>query len=349
MLNVTAVGPTANGYLTVYGDQDPIGTPLSNPGTSNINFRANQNLPNLVVVPVGANGEVDFTNSSAGSTQVLADVAGYFTAANTNKYVAISPARILDTRKGIGTGGTVAQIPANSSITVSVAGSDGGGIPATGVSAVALNLTAVDAAANGVITAYPSGQSLPTVSNLNYSAGQTAANLAIVPVGSDGKVVFHNNSTGPVDLLADANGYYSSTTTATTASAYVPLDQPIRVLDSRSANSLIELPGPLDTGSAYSIGFAGFSYETGEVFNATVVQETGNGFLSLYPFNPADPTAVPSTSNVNYQSGKTNQNLAIVPLGTTADSNGLYDLGLYLGGKGTSQVILDWSGEFQDQ
>jgi hypothetical protein len=306
-------------------------------------------VPNLVVVPVGANGVVDIANSSTGSTQVLADVAGYFTQANTNKYVAINPARILDTRDGVGTGGTVAKIPANGSITLNVAGSDGGTIPASGASAVALNLTAVNSTANGVITAYPAGESLPTVSNLNYSVGQTEANLAIVPVGGNGQVVFHNNSSGSVDLLADANGYYSSTTTASTASAYAPLIQPIRLVDTRNPDSPIDVPGPLDTGATYGIEFTPFSYATGEVFNATVVQGTGNGFLSLYPYNPADPSAVPSTSNLNYRAGQTIPNLAIVPLGTTVDANGLYDFGIYLGGKGTSQVILDWFGEYEDQ
>jgi hypothetical protein len=34
-------------------------------------------VPNLVVTPVGADGEVDFYNSSAGTVQVIADVSGY--------------------------------------------------------------------------------------------------------------------------------------------------------------------------------------------------------------------------------------------------------------------------------
>ena len=348
-LNVTAVSPTANGVLTVYGDQDVEGDTLSNPGTSNLNFRTGQNVPNLVIVPVGANGVVDIYNGSKGKTQVLADVAGYFTSTNTDKYVAISPARILDTRKGIGTGGTVAQIPAKGSVTLTVAGSDSGTIPSTGVSAVAMNLTAVGGTKNGVITAFPTGESTPTVSNLNYSTGQTIANMSIVPVSSSGQVTFYNNSSGSVDLLADADGYYSSTTTVSTASAYVAQAEPIRILDTRSADSLIQLAGPLKTGTIYDVPFGAESYETGEVFNATVVSGTGNGFVSLYPFDPSSPTALPSTSNLNYMTNETVPNLAITTLGTTADSDGLYDLGIYLGGSGNAQLILDWFGEFQDQ
>ncbi len=42
-VNVTAVGATANGYLTVYScDEDP-------PATSNVNYVADQAIPNLVL------------------------------------------------------------------------------------------------------------------------------------------------------------------------------------------------------------------------------------------------------------------------------------------------------------
>ena len=45
--------------------------------TSNLNFQAGQNIPNLVVVPVGADGKIQLFNGSAGSVQLVADVAGY--------------------------------------------------------------------------------------------------------------------------------------------------------------------------------------------------------------------------------------------------------------------------------
>ena len=343
VLNVTVTQPTANGYLTVFGDQDQSGTPQPIPDTSNINFHTGQNIPNLVVVPVGANGVVDFYNGSpTGSTDVIADVAGYFWQNISSRYVPIDPARILDTRKGVGTG-VVAKIPADGSITLKVDGSGSGAVPADDVTAVALNLTAVDSTRNGVITAYPAGETLPTVSNVNYSAGQTAANMAIVPVGTNGQVVFHNNSTGPVDLIADAFGYYTSTGAAG-SSAYLPLSAPERVLDTRKSG------GPLVAGDPAYLPFFTAAYDMAGVFNATVTAPTGNGFLSVYPFDPDDPSAVPSTSNVNYLTNQTIPNLVIASPGTVEDEQyDTYDLGLYLGGKGTAQVILDWFGVFQDQ
>ncbi len=82
-----------------------------------------------------------------------------------------------------------------------------GGVPASGVSAVMVNLTAVSPAADGYVTAWPSGSNLPNASNLNFVHGRDVANLAVVPVGTDGKIMLFNGSTAPVDLIADVVGY----------------------------------------------------------------------------------------------------------------------------------------------
>src|SRR5664279_3071368 len=55
----------AGGFLTAYAD----GTAL--PLASNLNFSPGQTVPNLVVAPVGANGQVDLYNGSAGSTHLI--------------------------------------------------------------------------------------------------------------------------------------------------------------------------------------------------------------------------------------------------------------------------------------
>ena len=71
VLNVTAVNPTAGSYLTVF--PDGAGQPVA----SDLNMNAGQTVPNLVVVRLGSNGVVDFFNA-AGSTDVIADVVGYY-------------------------------------------------------------------------------------------------------------------------------------------------------------------------------------------------------------------------------------------------------------------------------
>ena len=70
VLNVTADGPDAAGFLTVYP-----GT-AAQPPTSNVNYLAGQSIPNAVIVGLGPTGTVDvFTSSTA---HVIVDVVGYF-------------------------------------------------------------------------------------------------------------------------------------------------------------------------------------------------------------------------------------------------------------------------------
>ena len=71
VLNVTVADGTADSFLTVF----PGGT--ARPGVSNLNFGAGKIIQNQVVVPVGANGDIDFSNL-AGNVDVIADVFGYF-------------------------------------------------------------------------------------------------------------------------------------------------------------------------------------------------------------------------------------------------------------------------------
>ena len=116
----------------------------------------------------------------------------------------VAPLRVLDTRSG--TGAPAAAIRAGGTVAVKVTGQ--GGVPATGVSAVVLNVTVTEPTAGGFITGYASGSPRPLASNLNFTAGQTVPNLVVAPVGADGDVVLYNGSPGTVHLLADLSGYY---------------------------------------------------------------------------------------------------------------------------------------------
>jgi len=119
-------------------------------------------------------------------------------------FTPVSPVRLLDTRSGLG--GVTGPVAADKSAVLQVAGVDG--VPSSGVTAVVVNVTVVSPAANGVLTVYPDGGSVPAVSNLNFGAGETVPNLVTVEVGSDGKVDFYNGSSGTTQILADLAGYY---------------------------------------------------------------------------------------------------------------------------------------------
>ena len=121
-------------------------------------------------------------------------------------------------------------------------------MPATGVSAVVLNVTVTQPSAQGHITVYPDGTTLPTASNLNFSPGETVPNLVIAPVGSDGKVDLNNGSSGTVELIADVSGYFSGGGTAADG-AFTPV-APTRLLDTRNGTGAPQAPSwPGDGGA----------------------------------------------------------------------------------------------------
>jgi hypothetical protein len=102
----------------------------------------------------------------------------------------LNPVRILDTRSGIGTvGGSTAPIGPQGAIDLQVTGA--GGVP-DDATAVVMNVTYTEATADGFLTIWPSGETRPTVSNLNTAPGGTQPNLVTVKLGAGGKVSIFN-------------------------------------------------------------------------------------------------------------------------------------------------------------
>ncbi len=195
-LNVTVTEPTAPSYITVW----PTGSPR--PTASSVNMATGQTVPNMVISKVGANGRVSLFNY-AGSSHVVVDVLGAFQPGGAGQYVAVTPARALDTRDGTGAArARVGQTPLNVSLTGRL------GVPENGVSAVLLNVTAVAPTASTFVTVYPGGSTRPTASNLNVVAGQVIPNMVLARLGAGGEVLFYNHS-GTVDLVADVVGYFT--------------------------------------------------------------------------------------------------------------------------------------------
>jgi hypothetical protein len=118
-------------------------------------------------------------------------------------FVALSPCRIVDSRGPAGPYGAPA-LTGGSPRDFTLTGQCG--IPAS-AAAVSLNITVTNTAGPGFILIYPQGSSQPMVSTLNYVAGQTIANAAVVPLGTAGGVTVIAGVSG-ADLILDTNGYY---------------------------------------------------------------------------------------------------------------------------------------------
>jgi alpha-tubulin suppressor-like RCC1 family protein len=203
ILNVTAIDPTAPGFITVW----PTGSPM--PNASNLNTVPGQIVPNLVVAQVGTGGMVSI-HRSFGASDMVVDVLGWSSSVHSG-LDSLVPARLLDTRPGFttidGQGTPGAKLGPNASITLQVNGR--GGVPATGVGAVVLNVTAANSTASSFITAWPTGATMPNASNLNFVPGSIVPNLVTVPTGTNGQVSFHNQS-GSTDLIVDVEGWFEA-------------------------------------------------------------------------------------------------------------------------------------------
>lgn len=161
------------------------------------------------------------------------------------RYVALSPARILDTRSGLG--GISSPVGHDQSVDVQVSGR--GGIPTSGAIAVALGVQVVPAdTTNSYGTLWATGQPRPGVSNLNWDAGAVVTNLAVTQLGTAGMVSFYNNQ-GSTHLILEVVGYYE----ATSGEGYVPLSA-TRIVDSQVG---LGGPGPIGAGQTSDFGVTG--------------------------------------------------------------------------------------------
>jgi len=212
-------------------------------------------------------------------------------------YSALDPTRILDTRTGTGVADR-GEVAGGGTVRLKIAGN--GPIPATGLTAVALNLTVTTPAAGGYITVYPDGMRQPNTSNVNFGPGQTVANLVITQVGADGYIDLTNVSAGGTHLVADVAGYYSGTST----DGYAAIS-PVRLLDTRSAHATVPAGG---TTRVYLGDRPGASAAT---MNLTVTNAAASGYITAYPSGGSPPKA----SNLNFTAHQTVPNEVMVKVG----------------------------------
>ncbi|WP_457030031.1 hypothetical protein [Kitasatospora sp. P5_F3] len=296
VMNVTAVNPTRNSAISVY----PSGQAV--PDLPTVSFAAGQNVPNLVTVPL-SNGKVDLRNAW-GEVDLGVDVAGYYTDSGTGSFLRpVNPTRILNTVSGIGA--PAGRVGWGGVVSLQVTGA--GGVPATGVKAVVMSVTAVNPSRTGYVTVYPNGQSVPDASNLNFTAGKNVSNLVTVPVGANGKVNLYN-AWGEVDFGVDVVGYYTDSGASYSAAGLV------RLLDTRYGEGA--RAGTLGAaGDVVSLKVAGVEGvpETGVtsvLMNVTVVWPTSTSFLTVFPHG----TDRPDASNINYRPGEVVSALVMVPV-----------------------------------
>ena len=237
---------------------------------------------------------------------------------------ALTPARILNTRSGVG---VRAGRVVNQSVELQVTGS--GGVPSSGVSSVSMNVTVTDTSAGdagGYVTVYPCG-ALPEASNLNFIAGQTIPNAVITPVSASGKVCFY--VFGGAHLIADVNGWSAP------GSGFTPVN-PARVLNTRGGSRVVNSSTELQVTGVGAIPSSGVGAVSLNVTVTTTTAGDAGGYVTVYPCG-----TLPEASNLNFVAGQTIPNAVITPVSASgkvcfyvyggahliADINGWYATG----------------------
>jgi hypothetical protein len=331
VLNVTVTNTTANGgYLIIYPTEDP------RPLASNLNWNGGQTVPNLLEVGLGYSGRLNIYNGTGGA-DVIFDVAGYVPAITTTPgpdglFNPVVPSRILDTRTG--NGGPTTPLGPGAAINLQVTGR--GGVPATGVSAVALNVTVTNPTSWSYLTIYPAGSPLPLASNLNFTGGTTVANRVVVKLGSNGQVAILNGF-GSTNVVVDVNGWFTDGSNPLATGGTFTGVTPTRILDTRVGTGGFH--APLGAGQSLALQVAGYGgvptmadqvAPTAAVLNVTVTGTTSGSYLTVYP----NGSALPLASDLNWPAGATVPNLVVVKLGPDGKI-------AILNGFGSTDVIVD--------
>ena len=222
---------------------------------------------------------------------------------DTSSLVPITPTRVLDTRSGdrVGSLDTAgASDPYRLKITGAAA------IPSSGVTAVSLNVTAVDTQTNdygGFLSVYPCASvssTKPDVSNMNFGSGQTIANAVTVPVSTDGHICLYVYGTAHV--LVDVNGFYMSAT-AGAVDAYTKAETDTKLGTKADAAALRALADamqtPLTVDSDDSVGRY-TSIAIGDNGNPVIsYADSTNGDLKVAACTTTDCTGTPTITTVD--------------------------------------------------
>ncbi|MFT6435152.1 MAG: hypothetical protein ACJAVI_003204 [Candidatus Azotimanducaceae bacterium] len=326
-LNVTAVNPSAAGFITVW----PCG--VDRPLASHLNYASGSIVPNGVIASIGANGGVCFFSQA--ESDLIVDIAGWFEGSS---YVGATPNRLVDTRDG--TGGSLGFVDSSEPLVVTVAGlavTSASGSAVTipsNLSAVALNVTAVTPVGNGFLTVWPCDVARPLASNVNYTTGAIVPNGVIAPVSADGTVCIFSQT--PSHVIVDLAGWFPG--------AAFEGSTPTRLIDTRDGTGgtsnpiggLIELSVPIHgitldvEGVSRSLPSSGAA----AALNVTVVGPAAAGFATVWPCGVTRPTA----SNLNFSTGQVIANNIIAPIGS--------DGSICFFSSASTDIIVDISGWF---
>jgi RHS repeat-associated protein len=193
-------------------------------------------------------------------------VTGVANAAAVGFYT-VEPCRAYDSR-------TLAA-PLNAASTRVIALAGVCGIPSE-ASAVSLNITVVDATANGEMVAYPSNVPRPNTSAISHLAGVTRANNGVLKLGSGALAFFNSQPSGSAHLVIDVNGYFIEAGLTAIHHAYFPFGEELTPIAQDSEQMKF-------TGHERDLGVAGNAADDLDYMHARLHNPQTGRFLSVDP------------------------------------------------------------------
>ena len=161
---VTAVGPSARGFLTVFdceGDQ---------PTASSVNYAPGANRGAVTITPLSSSGT--FCIFSRSATDVVVDLQAAFVPTGSDTGVRFTPLdtpqRLLDTRESARAEILEVDVP-------------------DGADVVSVNLAAIGTGARGFLTGYPCTDDVPVIASVNHGENEVVGGTALCPSATRGR------------------------------------------------------------------------------------------------------------------------------------------------------------------
>jgi hypothetical protein len=332
--NFTVTGSTGPGFALLGPDGQ------IDPPSSTINFPVGDNRANGVTVALSASGSLSATYSSptaGATTHFIFDVTGYFVPDDSGAtFGPLSPARLLDSRFGVGLSGPFQR---NVPRTFQVTGV--GGVPAE-ATAITGNVTVTSSTGPGFVFVGPNPSSNPTSSTINFPVGDNRANGVTVALSASGTLsaTYSSPTAGATThLIFDVTGYFVPDDSGAT---FIPLT-PGRVLDTRID---LGIGGPFHRNVPRTFQVTGIldivpAEATAVTGNVTVTSSTGPGFVFVGP----NPSSNPASSTINFPVGDNRANGVTVALASDGSLSATYSSPT---SGATTHLIFDVTGYFVD-
>jgi hypothetical protein len=189
LASLNVAGPSASGVLAA-------GSGCAGAMTAAQQYTAGRNRSGLVSIPLDSLGRMQL-QLTAGAANVTVSVHGWYapSASATGLFTAIPKARASGV---VVKAGTPVDIPTNGV----------GGLPATGVDAVLLNVTVSNPSLAGTLSLGPGGTN-PVGVQQTFAAGRAISQLVVAKRSADGKVRVVL-SAGTSTVLVDVWGFYGA-------------------------------------------------------------------------------------------------------------------------------------------